>query len=224
MDTDGRRLALLVALCGLLALSGCAQLAVHSTVTADGTIEEYRMEINTSRTVYGLLESSAQENGYDSVRASFLADLNESRAEQVSYDEAFDGDRVRMTITITDYDPTANDNISVTRTDGKLVYEDRTFYNESWEPSDAESGGLGESVLAGLAVDYYLTMPGEITDSNADEVDGKTAEWHATGADAFQSTRVYAESDVPTGASLPGFGVVAAVFGLLCAAYLLGRR
>jgi hypothetical protein len=73
-------------------------------------------------------------------------------------------------------------------------------------------------------VDYYLEMPGEITDSNADEVDGNTAEWHATGPDAYTNTRIYAESDKPTMLSAPGFGAIPAVLALLLGAFYFRRR
>jgi len=57
----------------LVLLSGCASFTVESTVNADGMIEEYVIEIDTSQTVYGLLERSAQQEGYDSVGWSVRA-------------------------------------------------------------------------------------------------------------------------------------------------------
>ncbi len=218
-----RRTARVGVLVALVLLAGCAQLSVHSTVGGDGTIEEYRVQINTSRTVYGFIEQSATEDGYDSVRASFLDGIDESRAESVEYDESFDGDRVTVTITLLEYDPDDGSGISVTETDGTIVYEDRSFVNESAQQSMVDEGNLSGAVTAGLAVDYYLTMPGEIVDSNADEVDGNTAEWHATGPDAFVDNRIYAESEPPTAPGQPGFGVGVALAAVAGGA-LLRRR
>lgn len=211
-------------LVGLIVLSGCAQISVHSTVTADGEISEYQMEINTSRTVYGFLEQSAEEEGYESVEESLLADLNESQREQFTYEEEFDGDEVSMTITAEDFEPPADSSISVSERDGKIVYEDTTFLNESASGLDGESSDLSETMLSGLAVDYYLTMPGEITDSNADSVDGNTAEWHETGSDAFTSLEVRAESEKPSMFGVPGMGAVSAILAIVLVAFVLVIR
>lgn len=157
------------------------------------------------------------------MRASFLDGFDESRAESVEYDESFDGDRVTMTITLTGYDPGEDTDISINESDGTLVYEDRSFVNESAQLSMEGQGNVTSAVTAGLSVDYYLTMPGEIVDSNADEVDGNRAEWHETGADAFVDNRIYAESETPTVPGQPGFGVGAAIAALLAVAWLHRR-
>lgn len=195
-----------------LALAGCAQISIHSTVAADGTIEEYRMQINTSRTVYGFLEQSAEDEGYDSLRESFLANIDESRADQVDYDEEFSGDSVSITITMKNFDPPPDSSISITEQDGMLIYEDTIFVNESAQ--EGEESELAQSITAGLSVDYYLAMPGEIVDSNANEVDGDTAEWHEFGKDAFIDNRIYAKSEVSTGIGVPGFGIGVALIAL----------
>lgn len=92
-----------------------------------------------------------------------------------------------------------------------------------------ESAGTtdDQGFLSGLSVHHYLTMPGEITDSNPDDVDGATAEWHETGEDAFTDNRVYAESEVadgPLGVGLPGFGAKTALAALLAALAAIGLR
>lgn len=217
-----RKLAILVVI-GLILLSGCAQISVHSTVTASGEISEYKLQINTSRTVYGFLEQSAEEEGYDSVKESVLADMNESQREQITYEEEFNGNDVTMTFLAEDLDPSTSNTISVEKRDGKIVYRDTTFLNESATGADAPSSELSRSMLSGLAVDYYLTMPGEITDSNADSVDGNTAEWHETGSDAFTSLEVQAESEAPSVFGVPGMGTVSALvaFGLVAIILLI---
>lgn len=177
----------------LLLLAGCAQVSVNSTVTADQRIEEYRMDIETSRMVYGLLKDAAEEEGHDSIGDSLLSDIDRSRVGEVTYDEEFDGDSVTMMITMTDFSPSASGNISVTKEDGFIIYEDLTFIEEGTQ-SDVEY-----NITSGLAVDYTLTMPGKIVESNADSVDGNTAEWHATGSDAFSDTRIYAKSEISSG-------------------------
>jgi len=212
----------------LVLLSGCASFTVESTVNADGIIEEYVVEIDTSRTVYGLLSESASEEGYDSVEASFRDEYNESHIGGFEYEETVEGDEATMTITLTDLDPSGSDNITVEQSDGQMTYVDRTFYNESQASGSAESGTnsseFGESLMSGLSVDYTLRMPGEITDSNADEVDGNTATWNATGSGAMEETEIRATSNVPTSAFGPGFGAVPAILGVLLGTGLLARR
>lgn len=216
-----RRSAALLGLIGLVLLAGCAQLTVHSTVEADGSIAEYRVEVNTSRMVYGFLEQSAEREGYDSVRESFMADMNTSEVGEVTYDEEFDGDRVTMTITATEFEPPEGGPIEISEDDeGRLVYEDRSFANAT---GGTEMDEASAAMASGLAVDYYLTMPGEIVETNADEVDGNTAEWHATGADAFTDTRVYAVSEPSTATPLDGFGAAVGVIALVVVV-LVGLR
>lgn len=207
----------------LLLLAGCAQVSVNSTVTADQMIEEYRMDVETSRTVYEFLKNSAEEEGYDSIGDSLLSDIDRSRVGEVTYDEEFDDDSVTMTITMKDFSPSASGNISVTEEDGLIVYEDLTFVEEDTQ-SDMEY-----NITSDLAVDYTLTMPGKIVESNADSVDGNTAEWHATGSDAFSDTRIYAKSEISSGlfGDLVGLVLGVGLFGAVVvggyATYRSGR-
>lgn len=217
-----RRTLAVLGLVGLVVLSGCAQISIHSTVTAEGTISEYKMQINTSRTVYGFLEQSAEDEGYDSVKESILSDLNESQREKFTYEEDIDGSDVSITIKAEDFNPPSDSNISISKQDDKLVYEDSTFLEETGSGEDMSEDT--EAMLSGLAVDYYLTMPGEITETNADSVDGNTAEWHETGSDAFSSLEVKAESEVPSGIGVPGMGAISAIGAIIVVAIILSIR
>lgn len=217
-----RKTAAFAGLALLLVLAGCAQVTVHSEVKADGDIAEMTYQVNMSRTAYGYLEQSVEQEGYDSVKESMLSELNETQREDVEFTEEYNGDTVTMTITRKDFDPSEENGISVTTEDGEIVYEDTNFVDEA--AAAEESTELSSSVTGGMAVDYYLTMPGEITDSNADSVDGNTAEWHESGADAFNDNRIYARSKKPTFSAMPGFGVVGAVIALLAAAMFASRR
>ncbi|KAB1196033.1 MULTISPECIES: hypothetical protein [Haloferax] len=222
MTVSNRELAGLAGLALLLVLAGCAQVTVHSEVTADGEVSELTYQINMSRTAYGYLEESAEEDGYDNVTESMLAEFDESERQDVEVSEAYRGDRVTLTMTRRNFVPDGDSGIEITSEDGKIVYEDTTFVNET--AAAEEETDFEKSLSSGLAVDYYLTMPGKITDSNADSVDGNTAEWHESGSDAFDDNRIYAVSDKPTFGSVPGFGVVGAVGALLVLTVFLARR
>ena len=215
MSPPNRRTVAVAALVVLLALSGCLQVAVHATVESADVIEEYRLDITTSRTVYDAIEQQAAEEGHDSVEDALLADLDldEVGAEEVRYDESFDGDDVTMSLTLIGVQVAEVDAITVTeRDDGGLVYEDRSFVDDAGTLGGEVNGSV--TVPSGFGVDYYLTMPGPIVESNADEVDGNTAEWHATGSEAFTETRIYAESEAPTLAPVPGFGMGVALVAI----------
>jgi len=217
-----RKAAAVAGLALLLVLAGCAHVTVHSTVNADGSIAEQTYQVNMSRTAYGYLEEAAEEDGYDSVEDSVLSEFNESEREQISYSEEYNGDTVTMTLSRTDFVPTADDGISVTTEDGELVYEDVNFVDE--EAAARDGTEFSGSFTGGMSVDYYLTMPGEITDSNADVVDGNTAEWHESGSEAFNDNRIYARSEIPTFSNVPGFGAVGAVVAILATALVVLRR
>lgn len=220
---DRNRLIAFLAVGALILLAGCASLTVNSTVEADGTISEYQMNVTTSREVYGFLERSAEEDGYENVSEAMLSDVDESNAESVSYEETFDEGSVTMSIMIEGFEPDTDSDISITTEDGAMTYVDETFYNESYDP-DSSNSEMGGAIGASMSVDYYLTMPGEITDSNADSVDGNTAEWHESGEESMEDNRIYAESEIPVASSLPGFGLLVAVLALLGGAFLLSKN
>lgn len=214
-----KKTATLLALGALMLLSGCASMTVHSTVQSDGTIEEYRIEINTTRQAYGYIEQAAENQGYNNVREYILSDVNESRMEDITYDEEFSSDQVHITFAMENFNPGKGSSISITKEDGNLIYHDTTFLNESYQPS-SESNPF----TAGISVDYYLTMPGEIVDTNADSVDGDTAEWHESGEEAYQNLDIRATSETGTIVGVSGFGVgVAAVALLLTAGFLIEK-
>jgi PGF-CTERM protein len=217
-----RQLTIGLLLGALVVLAGCAQIGVRSTVTADGAIEEYEMNITTSRTTYGYIEQSAEEDGYENVREYMLSDVNRSAAENVSFSQAFEDDEVTMSISMSEVDPSKSENLSVTKENGNITYVDVTFYNESDDENSTEAQSAA-AFMQSFSVDYYLTMPGNITESNADKVTGQTAEWHENGADAFTDNRIYAKSTLPSSSgSGPGFGPLVAVLAVLgLAAFLL---
>lgn len=225
MSSRDTTLAIAGALALLLLLGGCAQIAVHSTVNPSGEVEEYRINVTMTRQAYGFLDNAAEDEGYENVRSYLLSDVNESVEEKMNYEQEFDGDTVYISMRLDEFEPHNSDAISVSTEDGQLVYEDTIFYNETATESDSNSDSeLAESIMSGLAVDYYLTMPGEITDTNADAVDGNTAEWHESGSDAFTDTRIYARSEKPTSIVNNGFGSVIAGLALALITIFFAHR
>lgn len=206
-----RRPLAVAALALVLLLSGCATVSVESDVAADGTIDRYELNLDTSTTVYSLLDQAAVDDGYASLAAQLRANINASNAGNVSVNQTVDGDRASVTLVVTEWNPVDADRLNVTRTDGRVVYEDTTFYNAS------VNGGGGVDITD-FELRYVVNMPGDIQRAEgADSVNGSTATYEASGRDAFTTTRVYVESDAPTGVLSPGFGVAPAVVAALLA-------
>jgi hypothetical protein len=217
-----RRFLAAAALAFVLLLSGCATITVESDVAADGTIDRYELDMNTTTTVYNLLNQAAVDDGYDSLADQLGANINASNAASVNVSQQVSGDRASVTLVITEWDPVDAERLNVTRTDGTVVYEDTTFYN-------ASVGGAGGGVeVSDFELRYVVNMPGDIQRADgAASVNGSTAVYEASGRDAFTNTRVYVESGAATGVLTPGFGIAPAIVAALLvslAGALVARR
>lgn len=224
---------------------GCFTVEVHSKVNADATVSSYSFNLTTNQFVYSALKESANEQGYSTLRESFLA---QSEPGTIEYSEVWDGDTVTIRMDslrpIQSLDP---GNWTIQKVDGYMVYRDARFTSdesiddsgELGDGSDGFSDGsdelgdgsdwlgndsdeLSDAMFSGVGLHYYLEMPGKIVDTNANTVNGNRAEWHLTGTDVF-TTEIYAKSEVPA-LALPGFGVLAALAGLGCALIWLCRK
>ncbi|MDS0223124.1 PGF-CTERM sorting domain-containing protein [Haloarcula sp. S1AR25-5A] len=203
-----------IGLAVLVVLSGCVTATVDSTVTADGTVSEYDLTLEMSPSVYDGLQSQAQQEGYDSIEGYLLADVNTSRMENHTYDQNLEGENVTLSLTFTNWNPGPDSDVSTNVSGGNVTYEDRTFLTADQE-SDVAFGD-------GVAVEYRLTMPADITSSNADLVQNDTASWEYA-ADEPVDEPIRATSPAPSSAFGPGMGIPVAVVALLGAA-LLARR
>lgn len=207
-----RKFVAAIAVVMLATLSGCATISVTADVGDADTLDRYEMNISTSTTVYGLLNEGAKEDGYDDLEDQ-IQDEQDLPEENFEYNEEIDGNDAKISIELTDVPTSEMDAISIEEEDGLLVYEDDTFVNESAQAGDTSE--TGEEMMSGLVLEYSLNMPGEITSSNADEVDGNTATWTRTGSEAFSNTSVRATSETPIVGSVPGFGVPVALVAIL---------
>jgi len=213
-----RRFLAVIGVILLVGLSGCATIEVTAEVEDANTIDRYEMNISTSNTVYGLLNSQAQEEGYESFRDQITGE-RDIDSDDFEYNEEIDGNDVRINIVIDDLNVSNSSAISIEEADGRLRYSDATFLNESAEPPGEDA----EEFLSGLTLEYTLEMPGEITNATTDDVEGDTATWTETGSSAWTDTRIEATSESGSVFSTPGFGVPAATIALLAAA-LIGLK
>ena len=203
-----------IGLAALVVLSGCVTATVDSTVAADGTVSEYDLTLEMSPSVYDGLQNQAQQEGYDSVEGYLLADVNTSRMANQTYEQELEGENVTLSMTFTDWNPGPESDVSVNASGGNVTYEDRTFVTAN-EDTDVAFGD-------GVAVEYQLTMPADVSSSNADIVQNETAVW-AYAANEPVDEQIRATSPAPSSAFGPGMGIPVAVVALLGAALLASR-
>jgi PGF-CTERM protein len=208
-----RALLATLSVAALLVTAGCMTASVDATVDGDGTVAAYDVELEMTPTVYDTLQSQASDEGYDSVESYLLSDVNTTRMDDYSYEQSID-ENVTINVSFVDWSPGPDSDVSTAVEDGNLTYVDRTFVTVQENSSVA----LGD----GVAVEYELTMPGDITSSNADLVRNDTAVWEY-GANEPVEEPMRAESPASTSAFGPGFSAVTALVALLAVA-LLARR
>ena len=173
-------------------ISGCVTLTYDTKVDRNGDIAEHTMTIETSSYVYSLMN---EETKISEIVAS----------EGGEYSEVWEGDDVQMIIS-----GLIPPNIYTDTEDGYLIYRHTITDNFTTNYSE-----LGASAID---VHYYLEMPGDIVDSNANVVDGNKAEWHMVGN--TQPEDIYAKSEIP---STPGFGLMASVLAILVVAFFFRK-
>jgi hypothetical protein len=211
----------------MIVLSGCVTVSVNSKVNSDGTIESYEINMTMSEMVYGLMQRSASENGYSSVKEYLLSDINKSQAEKIEYEEKSSEGNKTITLRFKNFKPSENGSISVKKKNGMMIYEDRTFMGSG---NTTQQGSSSK-----IQVEYELTMPGKIKNSTADSVDGDTATWEISGSNSSSSSDsgskesrlIYAKSDISSGLgpiAIAGIGIGGLVIiGIAIGAFLFYR-
>lgn len=198
---DLRRNLGIFAVCALVLLSACAA-TVESTVSDEETIERYEMTITVPEIGYQAIADGLREQGFDSsrpLRDALLTDLDVlgGQADSVEYQSELSDDEQTRTVvlTVTGFRPSENGNVTLEEVDGRLVYEDRILTEDTVLGDQAISLTTSGTLDISFDARYTLTMPYNITDSNADSVSGRTAEWQRAGMD--EAFVVQAESEIP---------------------------
>jgi hypothetical protein len=223
----------------LLAVSCAGCLTMNMTenirVSKDAQITATKYSIRIDQSTYNLLKSAAKREGRASVQEMIEANLSKSfGTENAVYNEVWDYDNDKVTITVErndTYSPKADSRINISKTNNEIVYEDLSFYSDekpdanltkSLYFNESQYEQMKDVMLAGISVDYYLEMPGKITDSNAAKVSDNKAEWHLSGSEMTR-TKIFAKSEVPL---LPWFapGIAIIVLGLVFVYFGLSRR
>ncbi|WP_290817969.1 hypothetical protein [Halovivax sp.] len=225
----------------LLALAGCLDVTMTTTVGSDGEIEEMEVEMEMDEMLFSMMEQEAEEDGYDSFEESLESDFAEDidADEYGSIETSVDRDDGTATITIlvTDVDPDGVDELDVTVEDDTVRYVDHDLDDAAEDEfdDDATDDGAADDEFGDefddafgdfedqISMTYVVEMPGEITDHNAHELsdDGTVATWDLMADDVPESAEVESEIDDD---GLPGFGAGAAVVALLAMVAGLGVR
>lgn len=138
-----------------------------------------------------------------------------------NYDEKWNGDKVSIIISAKNtIQPTDPVNWTITKVGNHMIYEDKRF--TSFPKSD-KNNEYSTTMMNTISLNYYLEMPGKITTSNANTVDGNKAEWHLQG-DKISTTKIYAESEIPTLPFLSGFEALLALVGIIGALFIVKMR
>lgn len=230
-----KMIILLSILSSIVLVCGCLSLSIYTTVQNNGNISDMTVSINTTSYVYGLIQQSAQQHGYSTVKEYMLANAtkeyggNAIGANKVDYNEAWSGDQVTMTMNIRgSFKPDEKSGMRTYRDGNYLVYEyapSGVMPTPTPTPGPGTIGyntsGMSDAVLSGITLSYYLEMPGKIVDSNANVVKGNKAEWHFNGK-TMSGQKLYAKSEIP---ATPGFGMIPALSGILIGCLIMaGRR
>jgi hypothetical protein len=179
-------------------------------VQPDRTVN-YEIQMNMSQLAFNQVRSKARTQGYDSVAGVFKSQITpKSFSGKFKYSKTRNGNIVTLTIQLKNFTPT-NGSLVVRKANGTMTFADQAF--GTW------SGGT---------VHYYLTMPGEITNTTANRTDGNTAEWHFSGSSSGQ-TRIYARSKISneggtSGMLLPGAMIVGGLVVLVGVVFAFSRR
>lgn len=227
---------MLIAILSLMILTcGCLSVSMYTTVDKNGNISDMKMEINTTSSVYGLLQTSAQQQGYSTVKEYMLSNVSKeygaASGNTFEYNEVWSGENVKMTLTAKgSFKEDAGGPMKIHREGSFMIFEymavpsptptpTKSAYNSYY--NDTDLSGLSDTMLNGITFNYYLEMPGKIVDSNANQVNGNKAEWHLTGK-TMTGMNLYAKSEVPV--AVPGFEALLAVAGIFAGYCIVAMR
>lgn len=210
----------------LILTAGCLDMAVSTSVNSAGDIEKYQITLTTTPAVYAVMNAPARESGSASFK-DMMQDPRPATENGPAFDhlEQWSREGNEVIITMTARHPNAirdGTTISVVRDGDYLVFRQEIPSSLTSALRTSESP-YPEPFPGMFTFGYYLTMPGEIIESNADTVHGNTAEWRQSG---FEMPSLYARARVPVFSLdiLVGMGAVALVAaGFLIVVYL-GRR
>jgi hypothetical protein len=197
-------------------------MTIHTEVGRDGTIQSYKIQMNMSQTLFAQYRSNVKSGGYATIEDQFVSmwTANGTESFEHDYNKERRGNLVTVTFSFQNHNPPTNIAVGLSKQNGTAFYSDRRFVSSASVSASAEWNGY--------ALNYYLTMPGEIMSTNANSTHGNTAEWHFTGGEIGQ-TPILATSKIPKksgggGMLIPGALIVGGLVVLVGIAFAFRRR
>ena len=197
----------LIAVVAMFALAGCADMTVTTTVDSDGEIEQFQMEVEMDQQAYALALEEAEQQGHDSVSEAMAAGFEAETDGAVSdaeTNEYRDGGTYVAEVAYNEVNMAESGSVDTTITD-----DDTLIYTEEF-PDSADDE---------LDITYRVEMPGEIVETNADEVDegNNVAIWeiHDTDVETAYVESERGQLSLWTVAAAVGVGAVVLIGGLL---------
>lgn len=213
----------------IVLLAGCT-ITYDTTISSDGEFDQLDIEIELGEENYAAVAQQAEdaEQDYHSV-AEFVfsgeqGNLNIDESNWESVDLNDDGETTVGITATGGPQPQEMDDTAVTTTvdddAGEVTYVDTDGIEDTSEgTTDAE-----------INWEYVVRMPGEIIDTNGEVTDTGVVTWTSEDHGNLSEYRVLSEqtgAEQSTGDSDglgPGFGIVAALAGLLSVVVLLVRK
>jgi hypothetical protein len=238
-----KKFVVIFAILSLIALTcGCLSISMYTKVNKEGNISDMKIEINTTSSVYGMIQTSAQQQGYSTVKEYMLSNVSKeygaSSGNTYDYNEEWSGENVKMTLTAKgSFAQEADSPINIHKDGNYMIFEYVATASPTPTPTstptaspygslfnESSMNNLTDTMLNGITFNFYLEMPGKIVDSNANVVKDNKAEWHLTGK-TMSGMTMYAKSEVPAGAAgAPGFEGILAVAGVLAGCCIVAMR
>jgi len=225
MISDTRRVYLTGVVVLLALLAGCLGVTVEVTVDEDGLLD-LDMEMEMDPLIYTAFEEEAHDDGYESVAEAIASDLEDEgwNIDEFGSEEGDDGDMV-IWVTGSETDPASIETITVEMTEDEVTFEESdAFEDEMGGDLGEEFDVSGEELLDMIEFTYRLNMPGDIIDSNGDQIDDQTVEWRLEdhlGVATFEAT---SERGTDDASAIPGLGIAIGILALLVASMALFRN
>ncbi|SDK47528.1 PGF-CTERM sorting domain-containing protein [Natronorubrum texcoconense] len=139
--------------------------SMEVTVSEDGSLERMELSMGMTDETYDEYATWAEMDSYETVEAWYesMFEADESIGDASVTMTELDGG-YELSITLDDVDTSEEPFIDIEADDGTVVYEEFDVQDPADDPELSE-------------ITYQVNMPGEITDSNAHEIDGNVAVW-----------------------------------------------
>lgn len=204
----------------LVVTAGCLSATMETTVHDDGMVE-LEGEIDVSPELVSLIEEELEDSEYDSVGELLVAEFNQDEEFdeewnnfQMDYEEQNDGSII-LTMTSDPTDPDQIEGWVVNVTEDEATFETDEGFEEDDEFSEDD-----------VELTFIVHMPGEIQDTNGDQIDDDSVQWTYADHQGVGSMQVTSSVNEDDSDSIPGFGLgmTALAVALIAGAAAYGRR